>query len=232
MKKYLNSFSIRDWAMEDRPREKLLSKGIGSLSNAELIAILIGSGTRNESAVDLAKKILRNSSNNLYELGRTDLQELMKNKGIGNAKALAIMAAMELGRRRKESGLPEREKVNGSHEVFRLFHPLLNDLPHEEFWALLLNRANRVIEKFRVSQGGISGTVIDIRIIMKRSLEKLCSSLILCHNHPSGNLRPSEADIKITGKLKNASALMDIQLIDHLIVADNSYFSFADEGMI
>jgi len=231
MKKYRN-LSIREWALEDRPREKLIAKGINSLSSAELIAIVIGSGTRSDTAVELSKKLLNLVGNNLHELGKLDLTNLRKIPGIGPAKATAILACFELGKRRNFSDRLPEIKISGSRDVFDLFHPLLGDLPHEEFWILLLNRANRVIDKIRISQGGISGTIIDTRIILKNAVDRLASTIILCHNHPSGNLKPSDADIRITGKMKESAQIMDINLIDHIIVADNSYFSFADEGMI
>ncbi|UCG28937.1 MAG: DNA repair protein RadC [Bacteroidales bacterium] len=223
---------IKDWALEDRPREKLLNKGISSLSDAELIAILIGSGTKNETAVELAKKILNTVGNSLNELGKLSVEELKKSKGIGSAKAITIIAALELGRRRKLADIQAKKKITGSKDVFNYFQPLIGDLPHEEFWILLLNRSNRVIEKHRISQGGISGTIIDVRMILKNAIEKLASSLILCHNHPSGNLQPSDSDMKITSKMKDAGKIMDIQVLDHLIVTDSAYFSFADEGIL
>ena len=223
---------IRDWALEDRPREKLLSKGITSLSNAELIAILIRSGGPETSAVELARQVLRASENNLQELGKRSVNDLLKHNGIGPVKAISIVAALELGRRRKHSELKEKVRISGSRDVYSLFHPMISDLSHEEFWVLILNRSNKVIDKTRISQGGISGTVIDVRLILKNALDRLASSLILCHNHPSGNLKPSESDINITRKISEASRTMDIQLLDHIIIADNSYFSFSDEGMI
>lgn len=223
---------IKEWALEDRPREKLLNKGIGSLSDAELIAILIGSGSKNETAVELAKKILNNVQNNLNELGKLNVEDLKKLKGIGEAKAITIIAALELGRRRKLSEVKSKKKINGSQDVYEYFQPLLGDLPYEEFWILLLNRSNKVIDQHKISQGGISGTVIDVRMILKNAIEKLACSLILCHNHPSGNLKPSDSDIKITAKLKDSAQIMDIQVLDHLIIADNAYFSFADDGIL
>jgi len=225
--------SIKEWALEDRPREKLLAKGLLSLSDAELVAILIGSGSARESAVELARKILLDCNNNLHELGKKNIEELKTSyHGIGEAKAIAIVSALELGRRRKMQDVQERPKIAGSRDVFELLQPVLGDLLHEEFWILLLNRANRVISRHKVSQGGISGTVIDVRVIMKSGIEKLASSIILCHNHPSGNLQPSEADEQITKKLMEAGKLMDIPILDHIIVTDKSYFSFADEGIL
>jgi DNA repair protein RadC len=223
---------IKDWALEDRPREKLLAKGITSLSNAELLAILIRSGGREESAVELARRILSGAGNNLRELGKLSVNDLVKHKGMGPAKAVAIIAALELGRRRGKAELQEKIRISGSQDVYTLFQPVLGDLVHEEFWILLLNRANRVIDNIRISQGGISGTVIDVRIILKHALDRLASAIILCHNHPSGNLKPSEADMKITSKIRDSCRTMDLHLLDHLIVADNSYFSFSDEGLI
>ncbi len=222
--------NIKQWDVEDRPREKCLAKGIESLSNAELIAILIGSGSRNESAVDLSKRILASASNNLHELGKQNVNQLKKQKGIGEAKAITIIAALELGKRRKTSDIINREKITSSKTVAQIFIALLSDLPHEEFWIMLLNRANKIIHKQKISQGGISGTVIDIRIIMKLGIEKLASSIILCHNHPSGNINPSTQDHTITKKIKEAGKILDIPVIDHIIIADNNYYSFADEG--
>ncbi len=224
--------SIKNWAAEDRPREKMLSKGIRALSDAELIAILIGSGNAQETAVELSRRILAQVNNNLNELGKKSADDLQKFKGIGEAKAINIMAALELGRRRKESEPEEKPQINGSADVARIFRPLLADLPHEEFWILLLSRSNRVIDRQMISQGGLSGTVIDVRIILKAAIEKLASSVILCHNHPSGNLQASEADRNITRKTKEAGLLMDIQVLDHIIIGNEKYFSFADEGLI
>ena len=224
--------SIKEWAVEDRPREKMLVKGIRSLSEAELIAILIGSGNLEESAVEVSRRIMSSVNNNLNELGKRTINDLQKFKGIGPAKAITIAAAMELGRRRKESEPDEKPKVTSSADCATLFKPLLSDLQHEEFWILLLNRNNLVIDKMMVSQGGLSGTVIDVRIILKMALDKLACSIILCHNHPSGNLIPSEADKEITKKIKEAGKHMDIPVLDHLIIGNDSYFSFADEGLI
>ena len=231
MNEYKN-LSIKEWALEDRPREKLMSKGINSLSDAELIAILIGSGNRNESAVDLSKKILQNADNNLFELGKMGLSELQKNKGIGEAKAISIIAAMELGRRRKSAVIINKPKITGSSDVAIIFQALIGDLPYEEFWVLFLNRANKILSKRKISQGGISGTVIDPRIILKIAIDQLASSIILCHNHPSGNNRPSTEDIKVTKKMAEAGKLFDIPILDHIIIAGDKYYSFADEGLI
>ena len=231
MNSYIN-LSIKNWAVEDRPREKLANKGVDSLSDAELLAILIGSGTRNITAVELSKAILASVENNLNQLGKLSLKDLENYKGIGRVRALTILAALEFGRRRKFSESVKREKISSSKDVYDLFHPLLSDLSHEEFWILVLNRSNHVIDKNRISQGGVSGTVIDTRIILKYAIERLSSGLILCHNHPSGNTKPSEADKMITTKMKEAASLMDINVLDHIIICDNSYFSFADEGIL
>ena len=224
--------SIKEWAVEDRPREKMQTKGIRSLSEAELIAILIGSGNLDESAVEVSRRILASVNNNLNELGKKTISDLRKFKGIGEVKAITIMSALELGRRRKESEPDEKPKVITSADAASIFKPLLSDLPHEEFWVLLLNRNNLLIDKMMVSQGGLSGTIIDVRIILKMALDKLACSIILCHNHPSGNLIPSEADKDITKKIQEAGKHMDIPVLDHLIIGNGSYFSFADEGLI
>lgn len=231
MKKY-HSGTLKSWAVRERPREKVLANGIQNLSDAELLAILLGSGTRNRTAVDLARQILGEVEYNLQELGRQSISDLQKIKGIGPAKAIAILAAMELGRRRTGTLHVEKVSIKSSESVFSLFHALMGDLEHEEFWLLMLNRANRVIGRFKASQGGLSGTVIDTRIILKKALENLASSIIVCHNHPSGNKQPSDADVKITEKLKKAAEILEIKLLDHIIIADKSYFSFADEGLI
>jgi DNA repair protein RadC len=228
----IKSLSIKEWSADDRPREKLLAKGIVALSDAELIAIIIGSGTKEESAVDVSKKILNLVANNLNELGKLSVAELKKIKGIGEVKAISIVAALELGRRRKISEIAERTKITSSNDIYQLIHPLLADLPHEEFWVILLNRSNKIIDKQKISQGGISGTVTDVRIILKLAIEKFATSLILCHNHPSGNNKPSDADIIITKKIKESGILMDITLLDHLIITDGNYYSFADEGIL
>ena len=223
---------IKNWALEDRPREKLLCHGIQSLSDTELLAILIGSGTRNASAVDLARQVLESAGNNLHQLGKSSVGELKQIKGVGQTKALMLMSAFELGRRRSHTDTLARQKISSSKDVFYLFQPLLGDLPHEEFWILILNRSNQVVDKVRISQGGISGTVIDTRMILRSAIEKLASGLILCHNHPSGNTQPSEPDKKITEKIQNAANFMEINLLDHIIIADKSFFSFADEGIL
>jgi DNA repair protein RadC len=224
--------SIKQWAEDDRPREKMIKKGIAALSNAELIAILFRTGTHNESAVELARKLLDNTENNLNTLAKFDLNEFRKIKGIGEAKAITVITALELGKRRKIEEVVDRKKIDSSKDVFHIFSSILGDLPYEEFWILLLNRSNRIIGRSKISQGGISGTVTDIRIILKLALDNMASSIILCHNHPSGNLIPSDSDISITDKLKEAGKLMDINVLDHVIVTDAQYYSFADEGKI
>lgn len=224
--------SIKDWAVEDRPREKLLSKGTRSLSDVELLAILIGSGTVSESAVELSRRILSSVNNNLNELGKNQVTDLVKFKGIGQAKAVNIVAALELGRRRKEQSAAGKMIITQSSDAAGCFRPLLEDLNHEEFWILLLNRSNTVIDKIMISQGGLAGTVTDVRLILKMAIEKLASAMILCHNHPSGNVQASEADHKITRKIKDAAALMEISVLDHVIIAQDKYLSFADEGIL
>ncbi len=224
--------SIKNWAADDRPREKLLTKGIESLSNAELTAILIGSGNRNESAVGLMKRILADNKNNLNELAKLSINDLQKYKGIGEAKAISIVAALELGKRRNISEITERKQIKSSKDIFKIFGQKLGDLPYEEFWLLMLNRANKIIEMKRISSGGVSGTVTDIKIILKTALEKTASGIIVCHNHPSGNVKPSNADINLTKKLKSACEFLDISFLDHLIVSYKKYYSFADEEII
>lgn len=227
-----HTHALTQWAVEERPREKGLANGVQQLSDTELIAILLRSGTRNMTAVELARQLLLQVDHNLQELGKLAIHDLLKQKGIGPAKAISLLAALELGRRRGGIQQIEKTPVKSSRTVFHLFHPLLGDLDHEEFWLLMLNRANRVLGRFKVSQGGLSGTVIDTRIILKKALDNLASSIIVCHNHPSGNTQPSDADVKITEKLKKASEMLEIKLLDHVIIADKSYFSFADEGLI
>lgn len=224
--------NIKDWSPEDRPREKLLIKGTSALSDAELIAILIGSGTANLSAVEVAKKVLQQGNNNINDLAKLSVKELMKIKGIGVAKAITIVAALELGRRRKETDPEEKPKISSSKDAFEQLKGDLMDLHHEEFWVLLLNRANRVIKKKRISEGGVSGTVADPKIIYKIALEELASGIVVAHNHPSGNLTPSQSDIDLTKKLKEAGKFLEVQLLDHLIIAGQKYISFADDGLL
>jgi len=227
-----NAMTIKSWAEEDRPREKMLQKGKNNLSDAELLAILISSGNREETAVGLAQRILKSTDQNLNQLGKQSIPDLMQFKGIGQAKAIIIAAALEIGRRRQLSLLKERPQMRSSRDAYNLIAPLLQDLQKEEFWILLLNRSNRFIGRVCISTGGVSGTVVDAKVIFKKAIESLASSVILCHNHPSGNLRPSQADIDITRKLKRAGESLDIAVLDHLIIADSGYFSFADEGKL
>lgn len=231
MENYKQSVGIKSWAEEDRPREKLMEKGRHALTEAELIAILISSGSKNETAVELSKRILGSVSNDLNDLGKLSINELIKFKGIGEAKAISIVAALELGRRRKETKIAKREKITTSKDVYELMRPSMIDLPHEEFWMLMLNRANSVIKKELISRGGIAGTVVDSKLIFKTALENYACSIIICHNHPSGNLKPSEQDIKITKNIKEAGKIMEIQLLDHLIITESGFYSFADEGI-
>ncbi|MCK5730819.1 MAG: DNA repair protein RadC [Draconibacterium sp.] len=224
--------NIKEWAVEDRPREKMLLKGSRFVTDAELIAILIGSGNTSETAVELSKRILTSTNNSLNDLGRKGIDYLKTFNGIGEAKAVTIMAALELGKRRKEADVFNENKITGSKDAADYFQPILGDLNHEEFWIMLLNRGNKILETFMVSQGGISGTVIDVRLILKKAINSLASSLILCHNHPSGTMQASDADLKITKKINDAAKIMDISVIDHIIIAQNQYLSFADEGML
>lgn len=224
--------SIKHWSPDDRPREKLLLKGKSALTDAELIAILLGSGTSALSAVDLAKRILAGAGHNLHVLAGLTVKDLVKTKGIGEAKAITIVAALELGRRRKESTPDEKPRIQRSKDAYDLMKPHLSDLPHEEFWVLLLNRANRVTKKMQISLGGVAGTVADPKIIFKFALEELASGLILAHNHPSGNSTPSHSDITLTTKLKEGAKLLDIEVLDHIIIAGHNYLSFADEGLL
>lgn len=226
------TFAIKYWAEDDKPREKLMLKGKSVLSDAELIAILIGSGSRNESAVELSKRILISTDNNLNTLGKLSLKQLTAFKGIGEAKAITIIAALELGRRRRAEESLGLQKITSSKAVFEIMQPVVGELPHEEFWVLYLNNSNKVIYKTQISKGGITGTVVDIRIIYKTALEHNTTSLVLCHNHPSGVLQASEADKQITRKLKEAGKQLDILVLDHVIVTERSYFSFADEGIL
>jgi len=224
--------SIKSWAVEDRPREKLIQQGVQQLSDAELLAIIIGSGSRDLSAVDISRHLLLEVGNNLHDLGKQTITQLTRRKGIGKVKAIAILAALELGNRKNRVEPEEKTKIGSSRDVFRIFQPLIGDIGHEEFWVLMLNRANKVIRRSRISQGGLTGTVIDTRIILKNAIDNLASAIIVCHNHPSGNIRPSESDIDITVKIRDAAKLMDIRLLDHIIIGDRSYCSFADEALI
>jgi DNA repair protein RadC len=228
----ISKTSIKDWAEDDRPREKLLHKGPAALSNAELIAILIGSGNQKESAVELSKRILNEVSDNLAELARLTLGDLQKYKGIGEAKAITIAAALELGRRRSTSTLNDKPQVKDSKTAFILFQKELGDLNYENFCVLLLNRANKVLKAVKISDGGITGTVVDPRKVFKIALDNNATSIILGHNHPSGQLTPSDADIQLTKKMKQAGEMLDLPVLDHIIVGDGNYYSFADEGIM
>lgn len=228
----LKNLTIKSWALYDRPREKLAIKGKTILSDAELIAILIGSGNRDESAVALAKRILLSVNNNLNKLSKLTIEDFIKFKGIGEAKAIAIITALELGKRRQFEETLINPKITSSKDVAKLMHPILNDLPHEEFWVLYLNNTNKVLAKHQISKGGITATLVDIRLLFKKALELSAVGLVVCHNHPSGKLNPSTADINLTKKIKNAGATLDIKLLDHLIVTEKAYFSFADERLL
>ena len=225
--------SIKDWAEDDRPREKALQRGISSLSNVELLAILIGSGNNEESAIQLAQRILNAVNNNLYSLGKLSLKELVANfKGIGVAKGVSILAALELGKRRAATDPLARDVIRSSKDVYDALYPILSDLPHEELWALFLNRSNRIINKQKLSQGGTSETTFDMKILLKYAVNDLASGIVLCHNHPSGNLRPSQADDQLTRRVSQAVKMLDIRLFDHLIIAENRYYSYSDEGKL
>ncbi|WP_158845058.1 RadC family protein [Algibacter sp. L1A34] len=226
------TFSIKNWSQDDQPREKLLYKGKSALSDAELVAILIGSGNREESAVALCKRILASTENNLSALGRLSIKQLIGFKGIGEAKAISIIAALELGRRRRGEEALEKKKITSSKSVFELMQPIIGELEHEEFWIIYLNNSNKVIHKNQLSKGGITGTLVDVRLVLKSALEVGALGLILSHNHPSGTLKPSEADKNITEKLKIAAQSLDIKVLDHLIITEKAYFSFADENIL
>lgn len=227
-----SSFSIKNWSQDDQPREKLLYKGKSALSDAELVAILIASGNREESAVALCKRILASVDNNLSELGKLSIKQLMEFKGIGEAKAITIAAALELGRRRRGEEALERKKIASSTSVFELMQPIIGELEHEEFWIIYLNNSNKVLQKSQLSKGGITGTLVDVRLVLKNALAIGATGIILVHNHPSGTLKPSSADKQLTKKLKLASESLDIKVLDHLIVTEKAYFSFADENLI
>lgn len=232
MKPIIDASGIKSWAEDDRPREKMLLKGRQALSDAELIAILIGSGTRDITAVDLSKEILRSYDNKLNQLGRVQIDDLKKFKGIGEAKAISILAALELGRRRREEAGHELQRITCSKDAYEIMSAKLGDIDHEEFWILLLSRSHKVKDKICISRGGISGTVVDQRLVFKPAIEKLASAIILCHNHPSGTLHPSEQDKVLTKKLVASSKLLEIPILDHLIYTDSGFYSFADEGLI
>ncbi len=224
------NFPIRNWSEDDKPREKLMLKGKDALSDAELMAILIGSGNRNESAVALSQRILA-SAGNLNSLGKMSISQLMQFKGIGEAKVITIIAALELGKRQRAEDTLKLKKITSSKAVFEIMQPIIGELPHEEFWVLFLNNSNKVISKSQLSKGGITGTVVDIRLVFKLALENGATSLILCHNHPSGNLNPSDADKQITNKIKIGGEIIDVKILDHIIITETKYYSFVDEGI-
>jgi len=226
------NLSISQWAEEDRPREKLMLKGKAALSDSELIAILLGSGTRSMSAVQLGKLILSKVNFNLNELAKLSVKELKTFKGVGEAKAITLISALELGRRRKNADPVKRIRITCSEDIYALMKPNLLDLQHEEFWLILLNRSSQLIKKVPISTGGVSSTVVDPKIIFHAALDSLASQIILVHNHPSGNLNPSDPDLLLTKKLKSAAKLLDISLIEHLIFSDHGYYSFADQGVL
>ncbi|MDR0415419.1 MAG: DNA repair protein RadC [Prevotellaceae bacterium] len=224
--------TIKSWAEEDRPREKLMQKGIAALSDAELLAILIATGTQNETAVEVAKRVLALTDNNLNNLGKLSVKDLQQVKGIGTAKAIGIVAALELGRRRKQSDAPERISLQCSHDIASYFIPKLTDLPHEELWVLMLNANLKIIGAQKVAQGGVGSLHVDMRILLKPCIENLASVVAVAHNHPSGIAKPSEEDNSITRRIKEVTSLVNIQLADHVIIAGSGYFSYADEGML
>lgn len=226
------SLTIKSWAEDDRPREKLLLKGKAALSDAELIAILIGSGNRSETAVDVSKKILNSIDNSINKLGKLSVLDLQKFKGIGEAKAISIITALELGRRRRLEQALELPKITSSKAVFNIMQPIIGELQHEEFWIIFLNNSNKVLYKQQSSKGGLTGTLVDIRLVFNKAIELYATAIILCHNHPSGKLQPSNADKLITTKLIKAGETLDIKVLDHLIITENAYFSFADESIM
>ena len=224
--------SINQWAEEDRPREKMMLQGASALTNAELLAILIGSGNAEDSAVELMRKVLNDYHNNLNELGKASIDELCRYKGIGSAKAITILAASELGKRRKEETVEERRVIAMSKDVYEYLHPLMCDLPTEECWVLLLNQASKLIDKVRISTGGLNATVVDVRCILREALLKRATAFALCHNHPSGNIRPSREDDLLTREVNKAAECMNIRFVDHVILTDGAFYSYADEGRI
>ncbi len=228
----MEKLTIKSWAQDDRPREKLLAKGKTSLSDAELIAILIGSGNRQESAVALSKRILQSVSGNINELAKLSVEKLIKFKGIGDAKAIAIITALEIGKRRQLEIALEKPQITSSKDVFNVMQPVIGDLEHEEFWVLFLNNSNKVLAKSQISKGGLTATIVDVRLLFKRALELASVGIIVCHNHPSGKLQPSTADKQLTQKIKEAGCTLDIKLLDHLIITEKVYFSFADDGVL
>ena len=228
----MKKLTIKSWALDDRPREKLMAKGKLVLSDAELLAILIGSGNREESAVDLSKRILQTVNNNLNNLAKLSIEELMKFNGIGEAKAISIVTALEFGKRRQYEAVFENPKITSSKDACLLMQPLIGDLQHEEFWVLYLNNSNKVVAKHQLSKGGLTQTSVDVRLLFKKAIELSAIGIIICHNHPSGKLQPSAADKHLTQKIKVAGSTLDIKLLDHLIITEKDYFSFADEVLL
>lgn len=224
--------TLKNWSDDDKPREKMLNKGINSLSDAELIAILINSGNKKQTAVELSREILLNNKSNLNELAKLTIADLLEYPGIGEAKAISIIAALELGKRRHYSEHLKRDKVTKSKDIYELMRNLLNDISHEQFWVLYLNNSNKILNKEKIAQGGITSTSVDIRLIYKTALEHHAVSLILCHNHPSGNINPSSSDIKLTKQIIDAGNILNIKVLDHIIIGENNFYSFADEGLI
>lgn len=223
---------IKTWANEDKPREKLLSKGKTALSDTELLAILLRSGTRSATAVDVARQLLAKADNNLVNLSKMTVSELTKFSGVGETKALTIIAALELGMRRRKQSMPVNKDITSSRDAFEIIYPEVADCPYEQFWVLFLNKANRKISIHCVSEGGLDSTVVDPKRIYKIALEANAANIILCHNHPSGRLYPSDSDIRLTEKIKHSGEFLDIKVLDHLIVGDEKYYSFADEGKL
>jgi DNA repair protein RadC len=228
----MEKLTIKSWALDDRPREKLVAKGKNALSDAELIAILIGSGNRNESAVALSKRILNSVEGNINVLAKLSVEKLMTFKGIGEAKAISIITGLELGKRRQLEIALEKPKITSSKDGFNIMQPIIGDLEHEEFWVLFLNNSNKVLAKNQISKGGLTATIVDVRLLFKQALELTSVAMIVCHNHPSGKLEPSNADKQLTQKIKQAGTTLDIKLLDHLIITEKAYFSFADEGLL
>ncbi|MBA3647441.1 MAG: DNA repair protein RadC [Chitinophagales bacterium] len=233
-KNYPEPTGIKSWAEEDRPREKLLLKGKHTLSESELIAILVRTGTKEKNAVEVAKALMHSVQNDLNELAKLSVKDILNIgiDGLGETKAITIVAALELGRRKQFAEVKEKEKIGSSRDAFEILYGNLADKNHEEFWILLLNRANKVMEKINISTGGLTGTVADVRLIFNHAIKSQAVSIVLCHNHPSGNLKPSSTDIELTKKVKQAGTVLEISILDHLIIGDNKYYSFADEGML
>ncbi len=228
----MEKLTIKSWALDDRPREKLIVKGKNVLSDAELIAILIGSGNREETAVALSKRILNSVNGNINALAKLPLAKLMSFKGIGEAKAISIITALELGKRRQIEAVITKPKISSSKEAFNIMQPIIGELEHEEFWVLFLNNSNKVLSKKQISKGGLTATVVDVRLLLKQAIELASVAIIVCHNHPSGKLIPSNADKQLTKKIKDAANTLDIKLLDHLIITEKTYFSFADESIL